>query len=54
MINYLDSYHLQTIKYTQYIIFRRCARNVESKQHLEPNGLEKIVRFKRSLQSVYN
>lgn len=54
MINYLDSYHLQTIKYTQYTIFRRCARYVESKQHLEPNGLEKIVRFKRSLQNVYN
>lgn len=54
MINYLDDYHLQTIKYTQYAIFRRCARYVQSKQHLEPNGLEKIFRFKRSLQSVYN
>lgn len=54
IINYLDDYHLQTIKYTQYTIFRRCARYVQSKQHLEPNGLEKIFRFKKSLQSVYN
>lgn len=54
MINYLDNYHLQTIKYTQYTIFRRCARYVQNKQHLAPNGLEKIFRLKRSLQSVYN
>lgn len=54
MINFLDSYHLQTIKYTQYTIFRRCARYVESKQHLEPGGFEKVFRLKRSLQSVYN
>jgi hypothetical protein len=54
MISYLDDYHLQTVKYTQYTIFRRCARYVQSKKHLEFNGLEKIYRFKRSLQSVYN
>lgn len=54
IIDYLDDYHLQTIKYTQYTIFRRCARYVQSKEHLESNGLEKIFRFKRSLQSVYN
>ena len=54
IINYLDDYHLQSIKYTQYTIFRRCALYLQNKKHLEPSGLEKIYCFKRTLQSIYN
>nr|YP_010003083.1 hypothetical protein JXX85_mgp03 [Ulva sp. TM708]AZP40117.1 hypothetical protein [Ulva sp. TM708] len=54
IINYLDNYCLQTMKYTQYTIFRRCVRYIQNKHHLQSNVLEQIAGLKRTLQNVYN
>lgn len=53
IVGYLDQYHLQTMKYTQYTIFRRCARFIQNKKHLLPGGLVAVSNFKRQLQNVY-
>jgi hypothetical protein len=50
---YLDRYQLRTKKYVQYIIFRRAYRYMIAKKHLHHDGLDKISRFKISLQKVY-
>lgn len=53
MIDYLDNYHLQTKKYTQYCIFRRCYRFMQAKKHLLPDGLKIVKSLKTRLQNVY-
>ena len=53
IIDYFDHYHLQTIKYTQYVIFRRVARFLQKNKHLALDGLEKVHVFKQRLQNVY-
>ena len=52
-IDYFDRSHLQTRKYTQYVIFRRVARFLQAGKHLAPGGLEKVWLFKQRLQRVY-
>lgn len=53
LINYLDQFHLQTLKYTQYVIFRRAARFLQDKKHLLPGGLVIMNKMKLRLQKVY-
>jgi LAGLIDADG endonuclease len=52
-MDYLDHYHLQTKKYTQYCIFRHCYRFMQAKKHLLHDGFEAVKVFKTSLQKVY-
>jgi len=53
MINYLDLYHLQSKKYLQFFILRKCFRLMEKKEHLTLEGLKKVYAFKERLQNVY-
>jgi LAGLIDADG endonuclease len=53
LVDYLDVYHLQTLKYTQYVILRRCARYIQAKKHLMHDGLKPIKIWKTRLQNVY-
>lgn len=53
MIDYLDNFNFQTMKYTQYGIFRRCARFMQAKKHLDFTGLFTVYKMKQRLQNVY-
>lgn len=53
MIDYLDNFNFQTMKYTQYGIFRRCARFMQAKKHLDFTGLFTVYKMKQSLQKIY-
>lgn len=53
IINYFDTYCLQTCKYIHYRLFRRSFRFMQFKKHLFPEGLKVIKTFKTCLQDVY-
>lgn len=51
LTDYLDKFNLQTLKYTQYFIFRRCYRHMQKKGEISETQLK---RFRNRLQNVYN
>ena len=53
IIDYLDSYPLQSYKYLQYFIFRRTFKLIDKKEHQTKIGLNKIKKFKLLLSQIY-
>ncbi len=53
IINYFDTYPLQTRKYTHYRMFRRCFRVMQFKKHLNHKGLQQIETMQNTLTNVY-
>ena len=49
IINHLDKYSLITKKQADYLIFREVIMMMQNKEHLTPEGLEKIVAHRASL-----
>lgn len=53
MIDYLDLFPLQSIKYTQYHIQRKTFRVMQRKEHLTINGLNIVSKNKQKLNKIY-
>jgi LAGLIDADG endonuclease len=53
LINYFDTYVLQTCKYTHFRIFRRCFRSMQLKKHLNLKGLQRIQTWQQTLLNTY-
>ena len=50
IINHFDNYPLITQKWSDYQLFKQAVKLVESKEHLTPEGLNKLI----SIKSVFN
>jgi hypothetical protein len=54
LIEHLDRYPLTTQKLADYLLWRQVVMMVLRKEHLTPEGLEKIVAFKATLNLGLN
>jgi len=51
VIKYLDRYHMLSSKYLNYIKWRKAYILVQTKKHLTPEGVDKILKLKYSMNS---
>lgn len=49
VIQYFDTYHLQSKKHISYLRWRKIYRLIQDKEHLTKNGLAKIIKIKNVL-----
>lgn len=52
VINYFDTYHLQSSKYINYLKWRKAYTIIQKKGHLTDSGIKRITSIKNSLSSV--
>ena len=51
-INYFDHFHLQSSKYVNYLKWRKAYIIVQNKEHLNKEGLDKIIKLKRTMNRL--
>ena len=49
LINYFDSFHLQSSKHNNYLKWRKAYIIIQEKNHLTETGLDKICKLKNSM-----
>jgi hypothetical protein len=49
VIKYFDNFHLQSTKYNNYIKWRKTYIIVQAKDHLTEIGIDKVLKFKNSM-----
>jgi LAGLIDADG endonuclease/Cytochrome C and Quinol oxidase polypeptide I len=54
VIKYFDHFHLQSSKYINYLKWRKAYILIQSKNHLNKNGIEKIIKLKNSMNRLNN
>lgn len=52
VINYFDRYFLLSSKHTNYLKWRKAYLVIQNKDHLNKNGLEKIMKLKRTMNRL--
>lgn len=52
VINYLDSFHLLSSKYINYLKWRKAYIIIQNKDHLNKNGFEKIIKLKKTMSKL--
>ena len=52
VINYLDQYHLLSSKHVNYLKWRKAYLIIQNKDHLTTNGLDKLIKFKKSMNRL--
>ena len=54
VINYFDNFHLQSSKYINYLKWRKAYLLIQNKDHLNENGINKIIKLKSSMNRLNN
>jgi hypothetical protein len=51
IINYFDHYHLLSCQHVNYLKWRKTYIIVQNKDHLKQSGLDKICKFKKTIEN---
>jgi LAGLIDADG endonuclease/Cytochrome C and Quinol oxidase polypeptide I len=54
VINYFDLYHLLSLKHIDYLKWRKAYLIIQNKEHLNEEGLDKIIKLKNSMNGENN
>jgi hypothetical protein len=52
VINYFDNFHLLSSKHINYLKWRKAYIIIQNKDHLNKNGLEKIIKLKNTMNRL--
>lgn len=54
VINYFNKYHMLSVKHVNYLKWRKVYLLVQNEDHLNQDGLDKIIKFKNSMNTFNN
>ena len=54
VIRYFDYYHLLSSKHINFMKWRKAYLIIQNKDHLNQNGIEKIIKLKSTMNSLNN